>query len=337
MASVASPACASVKQEVTHNNAVVSEQTGQTPTEDDPTRLKLSLLKNDMKIKPHIKARGRPKHSGTLWPSKSKKNRKRKQQAEKENIPPTKKPCVDKKASVTERVGGPGDPAYLVKTRKEHSVKESQDVIKIDLDKCQLKSVDDMPSPEFTINGQDTFSDNIETLKSDHKWLGEKLINAGQRMLLEIFPGTAGLHDMCFSDTLAYPCEPRSDLVQVLNIGHTHWVCVSSKDCKPGTVKVYDSLRSGDLPLSAKEVIAALVKCDKKKIFLLFPDVQQQPNSSSCGLFALAYASTLCEGKDPAKVRYDFPCMQLISSTVLNKRSSFFFLQAMPYTIQSSH
>ena len=130
-----------------------------------------------------------------MWPSKSKKNRERKQQAEKENIPPTKKPCVDKKASVTERrVGGPGDPAYLVKTRKEHSVKESQDVIKIDLDKCQLKSVDDMPSPEFTINGQDIFSDDIETLKSDHKWFGEKLINTGQRMLPEIFLGTAGLY-----------------------------------------------------------------------------------------------------------------------------------------------
>ena len=126
-------------------------------------------------------------------------------------------------------------------------------------------------SPEFTINGQDIFDDDIETLKSDHK-----LINAGHRMLLQIFPGTAGLYDMCFSDMLAYPCEPHSDHVRVLNIGHMHWVCVSSKGCKPGTVKVYDSLRSGDLPLAAKKVIAALVKCDKKKIFLLFPDVQQQ-------------------------------------------------------------
>ena len=171
---VASPACASVRQEVTNNNTVESEQTGQTPTEDAPTRLKLSVLKNDMKIKPHIKARGRPKHSGTLWPSKSNKNRKRKQQVEKENIPPTKKPCVDKKVSITKRrVSEPGDPAYLVKMRKECSVQESQDVVKIDLDKCQLKSVDDMPSPEFTINGQDIYSDDM-TLKSNHKWLGEK-------------------------------------------------------------------------------------------------------------------------------------------------------------------
>lgn len=192
---VASPTCASVRQEVTNNNSVESEQTGQTPIEDAPTRLKLSVLKNDMKIKPHIKARGRPKHSGTLWPSKSNKNCKRKQQAEKENIPPAKKPCVDKKVSVTKRrVGGPGDPAYLVKMRKECSVKESQDVVEIDLDKCQLKSVDDTPSPEFTINGQDFFVMTLRLLNPTIGWLGEKLINAGQRTLLKIFPGTVGLY-----------------------------------------------------------------------------------------------------------------------------------------------
>ena len=37
-----------------------------------PPRLKLSVLKNEMKLKPHVKARGRPKHTGTVWPSKSK-------------------------------------------------------------------------------------------------------------------------------------------------------------------------------------------------------------------------------------------------------------------------
>ena len=63
-------------------------------------RLKLSVLKNEMKLKPHVKARGRPKHTGTIWPSKSKaKNRKRKKvhmNAGKENLPPNKKVCLDK-------------------------------------------------------------------------------------------------------------------------------------------------------------------------------------------------------------------------------------------------
>ena len=166
----------------------------------------------------------------------------------------------------------------------------------------------EMESAELTINGQNVYKSDLQLLKSDHEWLNERLINAGQRMLLENFPNTAGLHDICFSDTLAFPCDPPKDVVEILNVISTHWICISN-DCKPGTVKVYDSLQSGDLPLSVKEIIAALVKCDIKKIFLLFPDVQQQPNSSSCGLFALAYASTLCEGKDPTKLNFDFPLM----------------------------
>ena len=32
-------------------------------------RLKLGLLKTDMKIKPYVKASGRPKHTRTFWPS----------------------------------------------------------------------------------------------------------------------------------------------------------------------------------------------------------------------------------------------------------------------------
>ena len=46
-------------------------------------RLKRGLLKTDMKLKPYVKARGRPKHNhSTLWPLR---NKKKKQCSEKEN------------------------------------------------------------------------------------------------------------------------------------------------------------------------------------------------------------------------------------------------------------
>ena len=41
-----------------------------------------------------------------------------------------------------------------------------------------------------------------------------------------------------------------------------------------------------------------------KVIHILYPDVQQQMDNSSCGLYALAYACTLCEGKNPTNVAY---------------------------------
>ena len=296
-----------------------------------PPRLKLSVLKNEMKLKPHVKARGRPKHTSTIWPSKSKaKNGKRKKvhtNAGKENLPPNKKVCLDKITSdAREKRIEPGTPAYLIKMRRKRVTdsKPRKNEMEVDLTNCE-SSGGEMESAELTINGQNVYKSDLQLLKSDHEWLNERLINAGQRMLLENFPNTAGLHDICFSDTLAFPCDPPKDVVQILNVTSTHWICISNKDCKPGTVKVYDSLRSGDLPLSVKEVIAALVKCDKKKIFLLFPDVQQQPNSSSCGLFALAYASTLCEGKDPTKLKFDFPLMRIhFLSCLQNKKFTVF-------------
>ena len=59
------------------------------------------------------------------------------------------------------------------------------------------------------------------------------------------------------------------------------------------------------LTFSTKEAIAAMIKSHDKVIMLNFPVVQQQPDTSSCGLFALANAYTLCEGKDPVSINYD--------------------------------
>ena len=57
--------------------------------------------------------------------------------------------------------------------------------------------------------------------------------------------------------------------------------------------------------ISTKEAIAAMIKSHDKVIKLHFPVVQQHPDTSSCGLFALANAYTLCEGKDPVSINYD--------------------------------
>ena len=141
-------------------------------------------------------------------------------------------------------------------------------------------------------------------------------------MLLEKFPNTAGLHDniICFCDTLAFPCDPPNDAVQILNItNYTHWICISSKDC---TIKVYDSLRSGDLPLSIKEVIAALVK------WRFFP-------FSWCPAIAqlVKLWTTLCGTEDSTKMN---PLMQT-HFLVFRKRNSLHFHQLVPCTSQPYH
>ena len=74
--------------------------------------------------------------------------------------------------------------------------------------------------------------------------------------------------------------------IQILNVKHSHWVCVSNKSCNAGVIKIFDSLMTGDLPLSAKEVIFALLRYQKKKVTLIFPDVQKQSDGYQFVVFS---------------------------------------------------
>ena len=57
--------------------------------------------------------------------------------------------------------------------------------------------------------------------------------------------------------------------------------------------------------MSIKEVVASLLRLSQTYIYLTSPDVQQQVGTSDCGLYALAFAYTLCSGKDAAKFQYN--------------------------------
>ena len=104
--------------EITETEAFVKEV-----QESGIKQLKLSMLKNEMSIKPHIKPRGRPKNTGVIWPSKSRVTGKRKKMQIKENIPATKKVRLENKEHINKRkLAEMGTPAYLaMKKRKLYS------------------------------------------------------------------------------------------------------------------------------------------------------------------------------------------------------------------------
>ena len=77
-------------------------------------------------------------------------------------------------------------------------------------------------------------------MKSKSKWLNERLMNVGQRMLAKDYPNTAGFYDVGLSDTLAYPMRLKVQ-IQILIVAGTHWGCLTNKDCNPATVEVYNS------------------------------------------------------------------------------------------------
>ena len=140
-----------------------------------------------------------------------------------------------------------------------------------------------------TVETEQLTKRDLNILESRSKWLNCKLINAGQFLLKKRFPTVQGLYDVILSRTLSFPSQDQP-FVQILNCDQMHWVCVSTVGCKPNCIKVYDSLFSGDVPASTKESIATLMCSQAKTVYLLYPDVQQQSDNSSCGLYALAYA-----------------------------------------------
>ena len=89
-----------------------------------------------------------------------------------------------------------------------------------------------------------------------------------------------------------------------MQVSHSHWVTVSNIGCQSGCVKIYDSLPNCDVPTCTKEQIAALLIHQQKDITIEFPTMQVQSGSADCGLFALAFATTLCAGNNPAHVNY---------------------------------
>ena len=92
--------------------------------------------------------------------------------------------------------------------------------------------------------------------------------------------------------------------MQVLNVHRYHWITVSTIGCPKGQVNVFDSLPCVDVPSRTKEQIAAICFMEASSITLNFPNMQKQRGHNDCGLFALAFAMSLCARKDPCKTNY---------------------------------
>eukprot|EP00795_Rhopilema_esculentum_P005790 gene5790-11078_t len=71
------------------------------------------------------------------------------------------------------------------------------------------------------------------------------------------------------------------------------------------SVPVYDSLQNSRFDFQIQNVIASLIHSLKQEILIKVEDVQNQEDGNSCGLFAIAYAVTLCFADDPRQIHFD--------------------------------
>ena len=133
-------------------------------------------------------------------------------------------------------------------------------------------------------------------------------INLAQSLLRDACPHLKGFQNVARGAVQAF--EPVSgDFIQILHDGNLHWVCTSNvsfaggKD--PAAVAMFDSMNQGYVAKFTKQQLASFLCIQNAEMKLIMKSVQQQANTVDCGVFAIAFATSIAFGQDPSKQRFD--------------------------------
>jgi len=161
--------------------------------------------------------------------------------------------------------------------------------------------------------------------------MGERLsdieINIAQQMLHIQFPSINGLNStLCQETDKRNQLFPTNWLQIIFCKGRSHWVVASTIACELGTVKVFDSLFHKLDEESKHTILNYMPKNTKIKLVGIS---NKQVGNKDCGVFAIAYCTSLAFGKDPCKQKFVQEKMRYHLSTCLkNNRLTVFPLQA---------
>lgn len=136
-----------------------------------------------------------------------------------------------------------------------------------------------------------------DILLSKDGWLNDRLMDAAQKLICEEI-GTTFQTVLNSQRKDIEPYKPvYEEHVQLLHDGHNHWIL---SFCSNGRVQVCDSLNY-TLTRSSRKAIQSLYKnYFSGTVVISFIEVQKQPDSYNCGLFAIAFAAELLDGKSPS-------------------------------------
>ena len=139
--------------------------------------------------------------------------------------------------------------------------------------------------------------------------LTDESINLAQVLLVKQFPGISGLMDTSLRKMHQFEIIPVDKIyIQLLHAGSMDWVCISNLETnkyESGTHYVYDILCKQKIMLNIVKQIASCPYYDKSTMSLPPRSVQQQKNGIDCGLFSVAFATTLAFDGNQSTVNYD--------------------------------
>lgn len=143
-------------------------------------------------------------------------------------------------------------------------------------------------------------------LTDDNEWLNDNHIRAASFLLRKKYGSyIEGLQDPILGENRFFQAC-KGAFVQILHDrSRKHWVTVSNLFCNFDEVDVYDSFFSKGIPLDVQMQVASIIMSEGVKMKLKLKGCQKQKGKADCGLFAVAFATSLCDGVDPATVTYD--------------------------------
>ena len=136
--------------------------------------------------------------------------------------------------------------------------------------------------------------------------LNDLAINVAQKLLRMQFPNLKG-----FQSTLLQEKKSKSTFekhkVQIIHSHGNHWIVAATIEATSYEVKVYDSAFDNvdnHTAIVITNLFGSLAKSKTVKI-------PKQSGTSDCGLYAIANATALCFGKDPAILYFNQALMRL--------------------------
>ena len=175
----------------------------------------------------------------------------------------------------------------------------------VDVDTYSPKPPQPKPKPKKWLNNELVQLDysHKHILLSQTAWLTDEIVNAAQRLLGKKMPTVTGFQDVVLGRTFSFNVQ-GDEFVQILHDGHGHWLTISTIGVNYPEVSVYDSMYPST-STNAKNQIASLLATDHNQITLHYLDVQMQSGGYDCGLFAVAFATSLVHGEQPGHFLFD--------------------------------
>jgi len=160
-------------------------------------------------------------------------------------------------------------------------------------------------------------------IESETTWMNHRIMHACMLLLKRQFPNQTGFGDPLFVAALRTNYKDEK-FIQIVFNGNNHWITVTNKSCGDNQVRLYDILNS--LPsLSVEQQIAAMCLTNAPEISVQSMNVVRQKGMSDCGMFAVAYITSISMGQDPVNIVYKQETMRphLLQCLVAKNMSSF--------------